>query len=236
MKTFISTLKLSILILIISSCSGYRGQVKCPTPDNTGKSYASNRSPGKFRISKKATRFAYRSYYKKNSSLPLPVKERKDSRNDNLELIASVQPGYSGYNIPEIIFSEKPSSSLTEVSVDPAENQRSIISGSKVSEKQFRKEIKAKVRSIKKENRELTKKDSSDKSATGLSIASFVLGVVGLIIFGIPAGILAVVFGGIAMSRYKKHPEEKLKGLAIAGLILGIIDIVGALIVVGSLL
>lgn len=62
----------------------------------------------------------------------------------------------------------------------------------------------------------------------GLSIISFVLGIVGLLVFGIVCGILAVILGGIGMKR-------GLKGLAIAGIVLGIIDIVGALIVISAM-
>ena len=62
----------------------------------------------------------------------------------------------------------------------------------------------------------------------GMSIASFVLGIVGLFIAGLICGTLAVVFGVIGMKR-------GLKGLAIAGLILGIIDIIAALIIIASL-
>ena len=53
----------------------------------------------------------------------------------------------------------------------------------------------------------------------GLSIASMVLGLVGLVLFAIPCGILAVIFSVIGK-------KKGGKGFATAGLILGIIDLV----------
>ncbi len=61
----------------------------------------------------------------------------------------------------------------------------------------------------------------------GMSIASFVLGLVGLLVAGLICGTLAVVFGVIGM-------KKGMKGLAIAGIILGIIDIIGAIIVLSA--
>ena len=52
----------------------------------------------------------------------------------------------------------------------------------------------------------------------GLSIASMVLGLVGLFLFAIPCGILAIIFGLVGK-------KKGGKGFATAGLILGIIDV-----------
>lgn len=51
----------------------------------------------------------------------------------------------------------------------------------------------------------------------GLSIASMVLGLVGLLVFALPCGVLAIIF---ALVGKKKGG----KGFATAGLVLGIID------------
>ena len=59
----------------------------------------------------------------------------------------------------------------------------------------------------------------------GLSIASMVLGIVGLIIFALPCGILAVIFSILGK-------KKGGKGFATAGLILGIIDVVFGLIAI----
>jgi hypothetical protein len=68
----------------------------------------------------------------------------------------------------------------------------------------------------------------------GLGLAGFLSGLVGLFIASIPLGIIAVVFGGISLSKIKKNPQRfKGKGFAIASIILGIIDVVAMLILLG---
>lgn len=61
----------------------------------------------------------------------------------------------------------------------------------------------------------------------GLSVAGFLASIIGLFIASIPLGLLAVIFGGISLSRIRKNPSRyKGKGLAIASIIIGIIDVV----------
>jgi type II secretory pathway pseudopilin PulG len=70
---------------------------------------------------------------------------------------------------------------------------------------------------------------SVDKSHTsGKAIAGFILGLAGLIIFffSFLLGILAVIFSALAKSDIGKNKNLTGNGLATAGLILGIIDIV----------
>jgi hypothetical protein len=65
----------------------------------------------------------------------------------------------------------------------------------------------------------------------GLGIASMVLGIVGVVvpcfwILQIP-GVLAVVFGAVALSQLKKQPEKYTgRGMAVAGLVLGLVALV----------
>ena len=61
------------------------------------------------------------------------------------------------------------------------------------------------------------------------SIAGFVLSLVGLLLAGIPCGILGIVFSSIGLNEVGTK-NMKGKGLAIAGLVISIIDIIGALI------
>lgn len=61
---------------------------------------------------------------------------------------------------------------------------------------------------------------SSNGNGKGLAIASMVLGIVGLIVFGLPCGILAIIFSIVSKKKAKS-------GMATAGLVLGIIDIAG---------
>ena len=59
------------------------------------------------------------------------------------------------------------------------------------------------------------------KRGKTLSIISLVLGIIGLFILGIPCGVAALVTGGVAL----RNPELKTRGMALAGTILGAIDI-----------
>lgn len=59
------------------------------------------------------------------------------------------------------------------------------------------------------------------KKAQTLSIVSLVSGIVGLFIFGYILGVVAIVTGRLAMN----NPELKNRGMALAGTILGAIDI-----------
>ena len=58
---------------------------------------------------------------------------------------------------------------------------------------------------------------------SGMAIAALVTGILGI-------SLLAVIFGGIAISQTNKDPNLKGKGMAIAGLILGILGMIGVVI------
>lgn len=59
-----------------------------------------------------------------------------------------------------------------------------------------------------------------DNNSNGMATASMVLGIVGMFIPGITS-ILAIIFGGVGISKANKGAEGK--GKAVAGLVLGII-------------
>ena len=64
-----------------------------------------------------------------------------------------------------------------------------------------------------------------EKDKQGLAIASLVLSIVGFWIFGIILGTLAIIMGAISWER----------GLGKAGLIIGIVDVIGAIIFIAAL-
>lgn len=74
------------------------------------------------------------------------------------------------------------------------------------------------------------------KKTEGLGLTAFICGVVGLIIAGIPLGIMALVFGAIGLSKVNRYPDIYMgRGFAITGIVLGIIDIVGVLLILSSM-
>lgn len=63
-----------------------------------------------------------------------------------------------------------------------------------------------------------------------MAILSLVFSVLGLLIAGLPLGIISVCFGATALNHLKSFPEEKGKGLAIAGIAIGAFDIIAVVI------
>lgn len=68
--------------------------------------------------------------------------------------------------------------------------------------------------------------------SNGLAIAGMVCGIVGLLVANIILGPLAIIFGGIGLSRANRGAPNK--GMAIAGIVLGIIDILVIVIVLAA--
>lgn len=56
-----------------------------------------------------------------------------------------------------------------------------------------------------------------------------VLGIVSLFFIPFVTGTLAIIFGGIALHRASTNPNKQGRGLAIAGLVTGIVGFVGGL-------
>ena len=68
------------------------------------------------------------------------------------------------------------------------------------------------------------------KPVTGFAVAALVLGIVSLFVFPFVAGPLSIIFGGIALKRANSNPNKEGRGMAIAGLVCGIVGTVGGLI------
>lgn len=223
-------------LTVFYSCTGFQSHVKCPDPDKPRKSMVSH-IPGKnFRIKSKSLNSAYRSFYKNNKPLPLAIRQPQQEL-QNISSLESIKPGITNSDRPDFVPIEKSRANFEFINTPDfqPETVTFLTSPEELTKKEYKREVREELKYIKKEIRELNKAESSGAKATGFAVTSFILGLIGIFVFGIPLGILAVVFGGIALSRYKKNPEEKLKGLAIAGFILGIIAIVGAIIVLASM-
>jgi hypothetical protein len=72
---------------------------------------------------------------------------------------------------------------------------------------------------------------TATQKKVGLSVAAMVLGILAIVFFWVPfagwiVGVLAIVLGAVAVSQANKKPEEYGgKGMAITGLVLGIIQV-----------
>ena len=70
-----------------------------------------------------------------------------------------------------------------------------------------------------------TNAQNSEKKNNNFALASFICSMVGLLIFGIPCGIAAIVTGIIGLVKFDSV-NEKNRWMAIVGLIVGIFDFV----------
>ena len=148
---------------------------------------------------------------------------------DVSEADIAVTPSVSSETIMEEIYAENISKER-EINTAP-----DIINHVAESEK------KAKIRiepypiwQIKKLLSRITEMQDDDTGEpNGPAITSFVLALVGLIVAGIPLGILAVIFGIIGLS--KSEVTGTGKGLAIAGIVIGLFDVIAVLIYLSTL-
>jgi hypothetical protein len=70
---------------------------------------------------------------------------------------------------------------------------------------------------------------------SGAAIASLVCGLIGIfgIVFGPILGIAAVILGAVALGSISRNPAIEGRDMALAGLLTGIVDIIGWPIVIG---
>lgn len=68
------------------------------------------------------------------------------------------------------------------------------------------------------------------KRGNGLAIAGLVCGIVGLLILWIVLSPLAIIFGGVGLSR--ANNGAPYKGMSIAAIVLGVIGIIGYVILI----
>lgn len=70
-----------------------------------------------------------------------------------------------------------------------------------------------------------TVESNSEKKNNALALASFICSLVGLLIFGMPCGLAAIVTGILGIVKFDEE-TEKNKWMAIVGLVLGAVDFV----------
>jgi hypothetical protein len=64
---------------------------------------------------------------------------------------------------------------------------------------------------------------AANRGGNGLAIAGLVCGLVGLVFLSVVLGPLAVIFGGVGLSKAKRGAGHR--GMSIAAIVLGIVDI-----------
>lgn len=67
---------------------------------------------------------------------------------------------------------------------------------------------------------------------SGLAIASMVCGILSLVFFWVPLfgfllGIIAIIFGAVAIRQIGREPNLGGRGMAVAGLVCGIVGVAG---------
>lgn len=68
-----------------------------------------------------------------------------------------------------------------------------------------------------------------------MGLLSMIFGIVGLFFFGVLFGLAAVIMGFISMAKFSSRPKEFMgRGFMIAGLIIGFVAVVGALLVISA--
>lgn len=81
-----------------------------------------------------------------------------------------------------------------------------------------------------------TQNTASGKKMEVLALLSMIFGIIGLFIAGIPLGIAALILSVISLTKFANNPGKfGGKGMAIAGMILGFVAIIGALLFIASM-
>jgi hypothetical protein len=238
-------------IILFASCSTY-DKVACPDLSNNrsySKKYmADNRSKKNLHKNRTAKDhyYAFRIYngpkYKTRNSRDYTINQDKSLTNESSQ-IKSV-PGITEIRIPsgkdekfELLASS--GNSLTEKSTVPSvpditNSNKNYIPAASAQDlsnltrkeqremiKPFKKELKSAIRSYGQ-----TMSGQEAKPAMGFAVASIICGIVGLFIAGYILGLLAIIFGGVALRRIRNNPGMPGRGLAYAGIILGLIDVI----------
>ena len=141
------------------------------------------------------------------------------------ELTASVasdlpQVAITAATAPAIAPREVPVVSNVQVANSSVTGLRPVLS---------RREVRQQLRSNAREVRDARRPTDGSGNTNGLAIAALVFGIVSLLILPILFGPLAVIFGAIGMSQTKQRGERGY-GMAVAGLVMGIIATVIVLI------
>ena len=73
-----------------------------------------------------------------------------------------------------------------------------------------------------------TTQNTGTRKTSAMALVSFIFSIVGLIIAALPCGIVALITGIIGVAKFNPAKDSG-KGLAIAGIIIGIVDIIAGI-------
>ena len=74
-----------------------------------------------------------------------------------------------------------------------------------------------------------TTQNVGQRKQNSMALASFIIALVGLIVAGLPCGIVAIILGIVGLVKFDAT-KEKGKGFAIAGLVIGVIDVIAVVL------
>ncbi len=233
-----------IFLIVFSSCSTHK-QVACP-PQQQNRYLTKNT----YRIRTKTPK-------RKPSRSTKHLNTNKLSK--KVKTIPTVKPTINYTDIDPVPSIEAPlihetpeyliTSSQDAVYVDPVDEitkvsrDNVLIDASappvelmdKKEQRQFKRELRKDLKeSLRAAQNEVSQAPA--KPAQGFAIVGMVTGLVSLFLLPGLFGILAVIFSSIALKRIKKNPGQKGKGMAIAGLILGIAGITWWLLVISGVI
>ncbi len=98
-------------------------------------------------------------------------------------------------------------------------------------------QVKPSFKSELKKGTKMIMSHAEEPRNNGMALAGFISSLAGLLIFGFILGTLAVIFSAIGLSKIKKDPSKwKGRGMAIAGLVIGVIDIIAWILILAVLL
>ena len=74
-----------------------------------------------------------------------------------------------------------------------------------------------------------TAQTAGQRKQNAMALTSFIIALVGLLVAGLPCGIVAVVLGIVGLVKFDAT-KDKGKGFAIAGLVIGVIDVIAVVL------
>jgi hypothetical protein len=119
----------------------------------------------------------------------------------------------------------------------PKKEKINLLLSNKVTTADEEKQTEPSFKSEFKKGTKMLLADGDAPKTNGLALSGFICSLVGLFLFGFILGVLALIFSAIGLGKINKDTSKwKGKGMAIAGIIIGIIDIVAWLIILALLL